>query len=115
MVEYLIQNNTSDVKKIDLSLRVDSDLSPVWLGERSGMIDSRDTLLGIKENNAIIVKDSLNEWYAGISSARLRPGDVPIFPCVTHRRPATRGPQRCAGHGVDASVAGRDLADIASQ
>ncbi|SBV93730.1 conserved hypothetical protein [uncultured Dysgonomonas sp.] len=68
VVEYLIQNNTSDVKKIDLSLRVDSDLSPVWLGERSGMIDSRDTLLGIKENNAIIVKDSLNEWYAGISS-----------------------------------------------
>lgn len=68
VVEYLIQNNTSDTKKVDLSLEVYSDLSPVWLGERSGMIDSQDTLLGVQDNNTIIIKDSLNKWFAGISS-----------------------------------------------
>lgn len=68
VVEYLIQNNTSDSKKADLALEVNSDLSPVWLGERSGMIDSRDTLLGIEAGNTIVIKDNLNEWYVGISS-----------------------------------------------
>jgi hypothetical protein len=68
VVEYVISNNTSNSQKVDISLDVNSDLSPVWLGERSGMIDSRDVLLGIQENNIVAVKDSLNEWYVGISS-----------------------------------------------
>lgn len=68
VVEYIISNNTSESRKIDVSLNVHSDLSPVWLGDRSGMIDSRDTLLAIQENNTIVIKDNRNEWYAGISS-----------------------------------------------
>lgn len=68
VVEYLVQNNASDLRKTELTLKVNSDLSPVWLGERSGMIDSRDTLLGMEAGNTVIIKDNQNEWYAGISS-----------------------------------------------
>jgi len=67
-IEYIISNKTSGLKDMNVSLYINSDLRPVWLGERSGMIDSRDTLLGVQDNNIVIIKDSLNEWYAGISS-----------------------------------------------
>ncbi len=68
VVEYVISNNTSSPQKVNISLDVNSDLSPVWLGERNGMIDTRDILLGVQKNNTVAVKDSLNEWYVGISS-----------------------------------------------
>jgi len=66
VVEYLLQNQSSQTRAYDFLLDIDSDLSPVWLGERNGMIDSRDQLIeGI--NSMILIQDSLNSWYAGIT------------------------------------------------
>ena len=36
-VEYQVRNKTNQPKEILLSLTADTDLSPVWLGERSGI------------------------------------------------------------------------------
>ncbi len=68
VVEYQIVNNTKDIKEIELSLEINSDLSPVWLGERCGMIDGQDNILESITNNTILIKDSINDWYAGISA-----------------------------------------------
>lgn len=68
IVEYQIVNTTNESKEIDMSFVVDSDLSAVWLGERSGMIDSRDSVVGINNANTLIIKDQQNDWYTGITS-----------------------------------------------
>lgn len=68
VVEYVIRNGSSEPQVMDLGLRIQTDLSPVWLGERSGMIDTPDTLIGTYPGNLVVVKDSLNTWFAGISS-----------------------------------------------
>lgn len=68
IIEYAISNHSAQEKELDLNLRVDSDLSPVWLGERCGMNDTQDMLMGIDSQNICEIKDSLNNWFAGISS-----------------------------------------------
>jgi len=68
VVEYQIQNKTATSQAVDLQFTVNSDLSPVWLGERSGMTDSRDTLVGLTSGNTFIIKDKLNDWYTGVTS-----------------------------------------------
>lgn len=66
VVEYLMTNHSPNAQNLDVTLRLRSDLSPVWLGERSGMTDTRDTLLETTRNT-VILKDSLNDWYTGIT------------------------------------------------
>ncbi len=68
VVEYTIDNLTDDTQQLELTFKVHSDLSPVWLGERCGMNDTQDILQGINAQNICIIKDSLNCWFAGISS-----------------------------------------------
>lgn len=68
VVEYQIHNKASGDRKLNLSFDVNTDLSPVWLGERCNMIDSRDKLIDDIKDNTVLVKDSLNNWYVGITS-----------------------------------------------
>jgi glycogen debranching enzyme len=47
-----------------------SDLRPVWLGEKTGMVDHADTAYFDTENRIWTAKDTGNEWYALFGSDR---------------------------------------------
>jgi glycogen debranching enzyme len=60
-VEFLIKNKTAKSLKISIELKAISNLMPVWLGERTNMIDGKDE--AIFKENKWVVKDKLNSWY----------------------------------------------------
>lgn len=62
-VEYSITNKSNKTIKIDLDVKTISNLRPVWLGDRTGMIDGKDNAVYDNKNNYWIVKDALNPWY----------------------------------------------------
>lgn len=69
VIEYALTNTGNADKDITIQLAADVNLMPVWLGERSGMIDSTDALLYYdKETGTVFFKDNNNPWYAGISA-----------------------------------------------
>ncbi|WP_051697534.1 hypothetical protein [Prevotella sp. 10(H)] len=67
-VEYEITNEANTERKMEIIFDVDTDLSPVWLGEKANMIDTKDILIKSDFNNTFLAKDSLNNWFAGITS-----------------------------------------------
>lgn len=67
VVEYIIRNNSDQNRNIELELDANINLMPVWLGEKSGMIDQKDTLFGFDEKNSIMYFcDKGNNWFTGI-------------------------------------------------
>ena len=60
-VDIFIKNKTNRTLNITLELKAISNLMPVWLGERTQMLDGKDE--AVFKNNRWIVKDSLNPWY----------------------------------------------------
>jgi len=60
-VEFLIKNKTNKVLNVSIELKAISNLMPVWLGERTHMIDGKDEAV-FKENKWLL-KDKLNPWY----------------------------------------------------
>lgn len=82
LIQFVIKNNNT--KKIDGKVKFTghTNLRPTWLGERSNMMDSKDS--SILEENYWVVKDSLNTWYTifgsdqkAISSEELKNSDKP--------------------------------------
>ena len=66
-VEFLVKNKTTKNLKIEFIVKAISNLMPVWLGERTGMIDGKDEA---KFNqNSWTVKDKLNSWYTVYGSS----------------------------------------------
>jgi hypothetical protein len=65
IVEYVIHNSDAKPKHLNWSMIFHSDLRPVWLGERSGMIDAQDALMK-KQSQGFILHDSKNNWYSGV-------------------------------------------------
>jgi len=65
-VEYVFRNKTSGKKSIQFSIKTRSNLRPVWIGERTGMLDSKD-YARFKEGKTVI-KDSANTWFAVVGS-----------------------------------------------
>ena len=61
-VEYLFKNKTNKPIRFEFEMNVTSNLMPVWLGERTGMIDSKDQAYFDTKNQYWIVKDSINNW-----------------------------------------------------
>jgi len=67
VVEYTLQNTSDKSMNLDLELNADVNLMPVWLGERSGMMDEKDTLDHVDNAKSIVYfRDKVNTWYAGI-------------------------------------------------
>ena len=67
VVEYNIRNNSMQNRSYELELTTDIDLSPVWLGEKSGMTDHQDTLASFDKNRSILYfRDKGNSWYTGV-------------------------------------------------
>jgi glycogen debranching enzyme len=69
VVEYAITNQGNEDKNLNIQFESDVNLMPVWLGERTGMIDSTDKEISFDKNSAtVFFKDDKNSWFAGISS-----------------------------------------------
>ena len=82
LIQFIIKNNNT--KKIDGNVKFTghTNLRPTWLGERSNMMDSKDS--SILEEKYWVVKDSLNTWYTifgsdqkAITSEKLKNSDKP--------------------------------------
>ncbi|MFL9483237.1 hypothetical protein ACI6Q2_10715 [Chitinophagaceae bacterium LWZ2-11] len=67
VVEYTFKNTGNYDKNLQLAFNADVNLMPVWLGERSGMIDSTDEVFSFN-NKTLLLKDKNNTWYTGITS-----------------------------------------------
>ncbi|WP_194775081.1 alpha-L-rhamnosidase-related protein [Pararhodonellum marinum] len=63
IIEFLFTNLESQNKTFGFEFAGHTDLMPVWLGERSGMIDHPDTLSFDESRQAWVGKDLGNEWY----------------------------------------------------
>jgi glycogen debranching enzyme len=69
VVEYTIQNNSSQTIHTNFEWRADMNLMPVWLSERLHIEDGVDRIDSAKSNDKqVIFKDAANSWYAGIGS-----------------------------------------------
>jgi len=62
-IEYAIKNNSKMHQAVKLNLKAISNLMPVWLGERTGMVNGKDISYYDPSHNRWLVKDSLNPWY----------------------------------------------------
>ncbi|MBO0330660.1 alpha-L-rhamnosidase-related protein [[Muricauda] lutisoli] len=65
-VQFLIKNNTQENIESSVDFVGHANLRPTWLGERSDMIDSKDS--ATFEEKYWIAKDSLNSWYTVFGS-----------------------------------------------
>jgi len=62
-IEFSLKNKTHKPVKINFTIKTISNLMPVWLGERTGMFDGKDSAEYDGRNNYWIAKDALNSWY----------------------------------------------------
>jgi glycogen debranching enzyme len=63
VIEFTFENVDNSKKQIEFEFTGHTDLMPVWLGERAGMIDDVDNLTIDEERTAWRGKDERNEWY----------------------------------------------------
>ena len=67
VVEYTIQNNSSNPIHSQFEWRADMNLMPVWLGERIHIDDGADRYDSSNGGDRLVVfKDGSNSWFAGI-------------------------------------------------
>ena len=63
VVEYAFENTGGEPLQLEVALTGHADLRPTWLGEETGMHDSRDQAAFDPDLGAWVVKDSANPWY----------------------------------------------------
>ncbi len=68
-VEYQFKNTSNSEKNLTFHFNGMIDLMPVWLGERTNMIDSVDKASYDSALDGIIGKDQANEWYVVYKSS----------------------------------------------
>jgi glycogen debranching enzyme len=95
VVEFTLHNAEATAKDIQFEFNGMVDLRPVWLGERTNMVDGGDYAVWDESIKAMVAKDSLNEWYAVFGSTQAPRNQQP-------------GSQTCdferLGKGVNASL-----------
>lgn len=70
VVNFTFRNQQATAKNIRVEFNGMIDLRPVWLGERTGMIDSGDYATWDESDRQIVAKDSLNDWYVVVGSSQ---------------------------------------------
>lgn len=73
-IEFEIENLSAENRDLSLDFQVVSNMRPVWLGERTNMIDGKDKVNFSNNHNAFIVKDEKQDWYTFVGSS------IEIFP-----------------------------------
>ncbi|MGB5170035.1 MAG: glycogen debranching protein [Eudoraea sp.] len=74
VIQYKLQNTSKESQVFDMIFNGHSDLMPVWLGERTGMIDGVDKGNYIQQIGAWHFKDSLNPWHLIFGADRANTG-----------------------------------------
>ncbi|MEJ0057719.1 MAG: hypothetical protein WDN75_19975 [Bacteroidota bacterium] len=68
IIEFDIKNIGATTLDLSFRLKGSVDLSPAWLAERINIKNGKDILSRDEKNNAIVGKDSLNDWYVAFCS-----------------------------------------------
>lgn len=63
-VEFVLKNKTNKPIQLQFDIKAIVNLMPVWLGERTGMIDGKDQSHYDSKNRYWVTKDAKNPWYA---------------------------------------------------
>ncbi|WP_019669141.1 glucosidase family protein [Eudoraea adriatica] len=69
LIQYKLKNLSEKTQNFDFLFRGDSDLRPVWLGERTGMIDSEDKAEFVTNTGTWLMKDNQNPWYVAFGTS----------------------------------------------
>lgn len=70
VVEYTFINKQSKPLTMEFEWTGHTDLRPVWLGERTGMVDAPDHATWDSKTQAWLTKDQKNNWFAVFGSTR---------------------------------------------
>jgi glycogen debranching enzyme len=90
-LEYILTNATDSVRTLTVEFAAHSDLRPVWLGERTGMVDHPDTASWHAADQRWVIKDRGNSWFVTFGSA---------LPVTDHAPTEGHCPYDPAGQGV---------------
>ncbi|HSF53237.1 MAG TPA: hypothetical protein VLA71_05770, partial [Algoriphagus sp.] len=69
VILFKIKNVDNSTKSLRFDLNTYVDLMPVWLGERTGMIDNADEITFNEQTNTFTGKDQRNDWFVVWGSA----------------------------------------------
>jgi glycogen debranching enzyme len=70
VILFKIKNVDQSEKAVHFDFNAYVDLMPVWLGERTGMIDNRDEITFDEQTNTFTGKDQGNDWFVVWGSAQ---------------------------------------------
>ncbi len=68
-IEYELTNNSDKAQSLEFTFNGMTDLRPVWLGERTNMVDGQDKVAWNEAIQGIEAKDENNEWYTVFASS----------------------------------------------
>jgi len=74
LIQYRMKSLSEKTQNFDFIFSGFSDLRPVWLGERTGMTDSKDKVEFLKDSSAWLIKDDKNPWYV-IFGTHMQPSE----------------------------------------
>ncbi|MEM1218648.1 MAG: glycogen debranching protein [Bacteroidota bacterium] len=63
VVELELLNNRPEARDIQIAFNAFVDLRPVWLGERTNMVDAADTAFWQEDHQHWVAKDLNNDWF----------------------------------------------------
>ena len=63
VVQFKVTNTSANSRQLEMELTGHADLMPVWLGERTNMVNGNDLAKFNEAENAWVVKDSLSTWF----------------------------------------------------
>ncbi|MGB5783494.1 MAG: glycogen debranching protein [Eudoraea sp.] len=83
LIQYKLKSLSEKTQNFDFIFSGFSDLRPVWLGERTGMIDSEDKAEFLKNSGAWLIKDNKNPWYV-IFGSHMQPSEYSFEKSIHH-------------------------------
>lgn len=95
VIEFLITNLGANEKTLELNFTGMVDLRPVWLAERKGIEDDRDTLFLQELSETYLGKDLKNDWYTVFGTTEK------VERYLYNKKPC---PQERAGLGADGTL-----------
>ncbi len=95
IVEFTVWNGNEQPQSLDFIFEGMTDLSPVWLGERTGMTDAPDSVYWQEKTGTWVGKDTQNPWFVSWGAN---------LPAASHTAPGTICPYPHAGKGTSAQT-----------
>ena len=101
IVLFRIKNVDNIEKSLQFDFTAYVDLMPVWLGERTEMIDNPDEITFSEQTNTFTGKDQGNDWYVVWGSAT----GIPLAPSAQNNcTMAPKGKGTNAGFGLEITL-----------